>query len=142
MQEETLFEITLNNEGRGHILRLFTRVRFIFIASIIWTAINLFSTINALATAVRLFRQYNSGGFDLRVKIIYIYSFLSLVLLPLQAWSFYAFSKKINESLDEQDTLKFNSSFGMLNTFAFFSLVAVMVNIAFTFSNILSTYYR
>ena len=142
MQEDVLFEIALNNEGRGHILRLFARVKFILIATIIWTVINLFSTISSFSLTMRVIRQNNSVGIDLRLMVIYLYTFLSIILLPAQSWYFYGFSKRISESIEEQDAIKFNSSFRLLNINIIICLVTILFNITFTLFNILYTYLR
>ena len=141
MQEELIFEIELNNEGRGYILRLFIWIRLVFIAAIIWSAINLLSAISGIITASRVlgFQDYLLNA---RLMGVFIFTFLNVILVPLQAYYYYSFSKQIRESLDEQDTVKFNGSFKLLNSNAVIAFISIMLSISFSLFNIFHSFFR
>ena len=139
--QELLFNIELNNEGRGYMLRLFVWVRFVFIAAVIWSAINLLSTIAGIITASRVIRMPDYW-LNARLIGVFIFTFLNVILVPLQAYYYYSFSKRVRESIDEQDAVKFNGSFRLLKTNAIIAFISIMLSIAFSFFNILHSFLR
>jgi hypothetical protein len=136
MQEELLFDIELNNEGRSHILRLFRRVRFVFIAAVAWSGISLLTGISGIITALR-FLPGAGNWMTTRLIVVYSFTLLNVIIIPLQTYYYYGFARQARESIDDQDTMKFNRSFGLLSTNALIVAISVVLNIAFLLFNIL-----
>ena len=134
MQDE-IFDIVLNNEGRSHILRLFGRVRFVFIASVIWSVIALLSTIAGIISTLRIMRNVDDW-LTVRLIVMYAFMFLNVILVLLTGYYYYAFSKQIREGIDAQDPVSFNRSFGLLATNAVIVAISVVLNIAYLVFNI------
>ena len=137
MQKE-LFDITINTEGRSEILRLFSRMKIIFIAALVLTILSLtevYIRMNWLS------KRFQGSSFNGPTITAFAYTFVIIILFILQAWHYYRFSKLANDSLNEQDQVKFNQSFRSLNTNAAIGLVSLTISIAFTFFNIF-TYTR
>lgn len=130
MQSE-IFELSLDDEGRGQLIRLYKKLRVVFIAAIAWALISLTSNIVRLTT----FRQFlrTSEGYNPQVIISYAFLFVGIILIPIQSYYYFAFSRKIKASIDEQNTMKFNNSFALLNINA----TLVLVSLAIHFLNIL-----
>ena len=129
MREE-LFEIILDNEGRGHILRLFNKVKIIFILSFIWIGVGGCATVFTILSSIKAFKM---AGMDLTPRIIvnYLEACLLLVLFPIQVYYYYTFTRRIREAIHEKNSIKFNQSFRLLNTNAILWLVSIVLSIGF-----------
>lgn len=134
MQNE-IFGISLDDEVRQQISQLYKKVRIVFIGSIIWSAINVLSILIRLTALKQMFSYSRNTA-----QLIIVYSFwiLIVIILPIQGYYYYAFSKEIRSSLEEQSSEKFNGSFKLLNTNATLVLLSLLVNFLNILYNMLS----
>ena len=131
MQEE-IFGISLDDDGRRQIVRLHKKVRWIFIGSILWSLLNLLFEL----TRLNYIRQVmNNSKSNSLVIVIYSNLLLSVILIPLQSYFYYAFSKQMKLSTEEQNAGRFNQGFRLLNINA----TLVLLSIVFNFLNIVYT---
>lgn len=120
-----IFGISLNDEGRWHINQLYKKVKIIFIGSIIWSAINVLSIVVRLTVLRQVFSM---GRNTSQLIILYLIWVSTVILLPLQSYFYYAFSKRMKLSIVEQNSEKFNSGFRLLNINATLVLLALFTN--------------
>jgi hypothetical protein len=136
MQNE-IFGINLNDEGRSHLIQLYKKVKIIFIGSIIWSAINVLSIIIRLTALKQLFSY---GKNTSQLVIVYAIWVLTIILIPLQGYYYFAFSKEMKLSIEEQSVEKFNGGFRLLNVNATLVLLSLLMNFFSILYNVLSPY--
>jgi hypothetical protein len=133
MQNE-IFRIALDDEGRSQINQLFRKIRVIFIGSFVWSGINVLSI---LARLTLLSLAFSYGKNISQLVIFYSIWVLTVIILPLQAYYYYAFSKRIKQSIEEQNSEKFNAGFRLLNINATLVLLSLVVSFFNSIYNVL-----
>lgn len=134
MQNE-IFGISLNEKGIRQVIQVYKKVKLVFIGSIIWSVINLVSILVRLTMLREVFRY---GRNTSQLMVVYSYWVFTIILLPLQGYYYYAFSKEMKLSIEEQNTEKFNDSFRLLGinaTLVLLTLAANLLNVLYTLSS-------
>jgi len=139
MQDE-IFGIVLNGEGRSQIAQLHKKVRIIFIGSVIWSVLNGLSLVVQIIKLKEIVRY--SSRTNSQLVIVYVFWVLTIILLPLQAYYYYLFSKTMKLSIEEQNSEKFNYGFRLMSINATFVLLSLLVNFFNILYNVLSPFLR
>jgi len=77
MQNDSIFEISINDHGRSQILRLFGRIKILFIASLILTFTGIVETFLRMSFFSETFRQ-TTNRYRFQFIASYTYSFIIL----------------------------------------------------------------
>jgi hypothetical protein len=101
-----------------------------------WSGISLLAAISGIISAFR-FLPNADNWITTRLIVVYSFMILNVVIIPLQTYYYYGFARQIRESIDAQDPMKFNRSFGLLATNAILVAISAVLNIAFLLFNIL-----
>jgi hypothetical protein len=125
--QEDLFSIILTEEGSDSLLRFFRKARLFFVGSVIWTLVDLFWQLYYFVT---LSKKMGEAGNDWMRQMtpFYLYVFVAIILVPFQGYFYFAFSKKVKQSIAGKNSEGFNRSFRLLNINAVFCLIALFIN--------------
>lgn len=126
--EESMFEITLSQEGAGYLLRIFKIARWLLgiasFASIVYTSLSLLRFI--------ALKKYDTGGtllsfiqFKLEPCVLAIAGILTF----LQVFYYFRFATLCKKSIVAKQTEVFNSSFKWLFRYAALTLFLFTLNV-------------
>ena len=126
--DKELFSLSLDDEGAAQLTKFHKKARWVFIASLVLTAINLLAVIARINTILGVYR-YSSRGLSLQLMITLAYLVFTLVMIPFQWYYYFSFSKMMQNSIQDQDNIRFNRSFALLNSHATICMLVIMVNV-------------
>jgi hypothetical protein len=119
---ETIFEITVTQEGSVRIMRLYRTVKTLFGISIVMSVIFQAASFYRLLFYLKI---YDTGSWISRTETIAypIYTLLYSILLVGQIYCFFHFTRLCRKSIELGNADLFNHSFKWLTRSAAFSLV-------------------
>ncbi len=110
---EELFQIKLDETGKNLLIRIRQWARFLYICCVLTC---FFDLINAYL-GIKSFLKYTDRYDDyMKFSVIFniIFLFIYAILLPIQAYYFFSFSRKASKAMQYEDSIGFNHSFKWL----------------------------
>jgi hypothetical protein len=111
--EENIFTVSVNEEGKSGFLRIFRITRLLFVLSVIVEALFLFYALYRYFLLKDIPSSENAFLFwNVRIYVVYISIYVLLMLL--QYYFFLKFAGKARKSILNSDSILFNQSVGWL----------------------------
>lgn len=106
---EELFEIKLDETGKKLLIRISRWARFLYVCTLLTCVFDLTMAYLGLKSLLK-YDYYNFAYQKFYISFNIIFLIIYAILLPLQAYFFFTFSRKTRKAIQYEDSIGFNNS--------------------------------
>src|SRR5690349_5707460 len=125
--ENDLFDIRLNEEGKGHIVRIYRLTRFVFWFGVVIETLMLYAAIRNYFRYRHLSQSQNPALYW-EIRVYCVYMVVMAVLALLQCFYFLQFTRKARESLVLNESNAFNTAWYWMYRSQRISVICIAMN--------------